>query len=249
MQLKVDNLTVLYDRAMVLNKVSLFVEEGEMVSLVGPNGAGKTTLLRAVAGLVKWEKDSLKGTVGGKITLKGEVEFGGENISRLRAHEIVRRGLVLCPERGRPFREMNVRENLEVGAHLCTDKGAIEENLQKVFQLFPILEKRQKQVSGTISGGERTMLAIGRCLMAQAKFLLIDEPSVGLAPLVKEDLFDRIRDVHGMGITILLTEQDIGFAFDLATRHYVLSQGQMMAQGSARELLADEVVRQSYLGL
>lgn len=249
MQLKVDNLTVLYDRAMVLNKVGLFVEEGEMVSLVGPNGAGKTTLLRALAGLVKWEKDSLKGTVGGKITLKGRVEFGGEEISRLRAHEIVQRGLVLCPERGRPFREMNVRENLEAGAYLCRQKGVIEENLQKVFELFPILEKRQKQIAGTISGGERTMLAIGRCLMAQARFLLIDEPSVGLAPRVKEDLFERVKDVHGMGITILLTEQDISFAFDLATRHYVLSQGQMMAQGSAAELLEDEVVRESYLGL
>lgn len=249
MLLEVANLTVSYDKAMLINDLSMSVDEGELVSLVGPNGAGKTTLLRAVAGLVKWEKESLKGTVGGKITLKGEVEFGRENISRLRAHEIVRRGLVLCPERGRPFREMNVRENLEVGAHLCTDKGAIEESLQKVFQLFPVLEKRQNQISGTISGGERTMLAIGRCLMAQAKFLLIDEPSVGLAPLVKEHLFDRIKDVHGMGITILLTEQDISFAFDLATRHYVLSQGQMMAQGSAEELLADEVVRQSYLGL
>ena len=249
MQLKVDNLTVLYDRAMVLNKVGLVVEEGEMVSLVGPNGAGKTTLLRAVAGLVKWEKDALKGTVGGKITIKGDVEFGGDKISRMPAHEIVKRGLVLCPERGRPFREMNVRENLEAGAHLCKDKGVLDENLQRVFQLFPVLEKRQKQVSGTISGGERTMLAIGRSLMAQAKFLLVDEPSVGLAPRVKDDLFDRIKDVHGMGITILLTEQDISFAFDLATRHYVLSQGQMMAQGSAKELLADEVVRQSYLGL
>jgi branched-chain amino acid transport system ATP-binding protein len=249
LRLEVKDLTVLYDRAMVLNKVSLHVDDGEMVSLVGPNGAGKTTLLHAVAGLVKWEKEALKGTVGGKITLRGSVKLGGEELSRLDAHEIVARGLILCPERGRPFREMTVKENLVAGAYLCRDKAVLEQNLEKVYQLFPILKKREKQVSGTISGGERTMLAIGRSLMAQARFLLVDEPSVGLAPRVKEDLFERIKDVHGMGITVLLTEQDIGFAFDLAKRNYVLSQGQMMAEGTPEELLADETVRKSYLGL
>lgn len=249
MKLEISNLTVLYDRAMVLNKVSLHVNEGEMVSLVGPNGAGKTTLLRAVAGLIKWEKEALKGTVGGKITLRGSVTYDGEELFELRAHDIVQRGLVLCPERGRPFREMTVKENLEAGAHLCKDKQVMEENKERVYNLFPILKLREKQIAGTISGGERTMLAIGRCLMAQPRFLLIDEPSVGLAPKVKEDLFERIRDVHGMGITILLTEQDIGFAFDLAKRNYVLSQGQMIAEGSPDDLLADEVVRKSYLGM
>jgi len=249
LRLEVKDLTVLYDRAMVLNKVSLHVDDGEMVGLVGPNGAGKTTLLHAVAGLVKWEKDSLKGTVGGKITLRGSVTLDGEELIRLPSHEIVSRGLVLCPERGRPFREMTVHENLIAGAYLCRDKVVLEENLERVYQLFPILKNRANQVSGTVSGGERTMLAIGRSLMAQPRFLLVDEPSVGLAPRVKEDLFERIKDVHGMGITVLMTEQDIGFAFDLAARNYVLSQGQMMAEGTPEELLANETVRKSYLGM
>jgi branched-chain amino acid transport system ATP-binding protein len=249
LRLEVKDLTVLYDRAMVLNKVSLHVDDGEMVSLVGPNGAGKTTLLHAVAGLVKWEKDALRGTIGGKITLRGSVKLGGEELFDLDAHEIVSRGLILCPERGRPFREMTVKENLLAGAYLCRKKELVEASLERVYQLFPILKRRERQISGTISGGERTMLAIGRSLMAQARFLLIDEPSVGLAPRVKEDLFARIRDVHGMGITVLMTEQDIGFAFDLAARNYVLSQGQMMAEGAPDELLADKTVRKSYLGL
>jgi branched-chain amino acid transport system ATP-binding protein len=247
--LEVKNLTVLYDRAMVLNNVSLQVNKGELVSLVGPNGAGKTTLLRAIAGLIKWEKESLKGTVGGKITIEGEVIFDGEVVSNLPAYEIVKRGLVLCPERGRPFREMTIKENLLAGAYLCKDKKIIKNNFDKVYDLFPRLKERENQVAGTISGGERTMLAIGRTLMSQARLLLIDEPSVGLAPKVKEDMFQRIIDVHGLGITLLLTEQDISFAFDLSKRNYVMSQGQMMAEGNPAELMADETIRRSYLGL
>ena len=249
MYLDVKDFTVLYDRAMVLNKVSLHVNEGEMVSLVGPNGAGKTTLLRGISGLVKWEKDALKGTVSGKITIEGRVTFNGEDLSNLPASEIVKRGLVLTPERGRPFREMTVRENLETGAYLCKDKKIIQQKLERVYELFPILKDRGKQVAGTISGGERTMLAIGRSLMAEAKLLLIDEPSVGLAPKVKEHMFQRVREVHGLGITILLTEQDIGFAFDLSKRNYVISQGQIMAEGTPEELLGNEIIRKSYLGL
>jgi len=247
--LEVKGVTVLYDRAMVLNDVSLYVKKGEMVSLVGPNGAGKSTLLHTLSGLVQWEKDALKGTVSGKITLKGSVKFDGEELMDLPAHEIVKRGFVLCPERGMPFKEMTVRENLEMGAFLCKDKRMVQEYLDKVYALFPILKKRENQISGTISGGERTMLAIGRALMTQAKVMLIDEPSVGLAPKVKDDLFERIKDIHGMGNTILLTEQDISFAFELANRNYVLSQGQIMAEGKPEELLGDEIVRRSYLGL
>jgi branched-chain amino acid transport system ATP-binding protein len=247
--LEVKNLAVLYDRAIVLNGLSLHVETGELVSLVGPNGAGKSTLLRAVAGLVKWECDTLKGTVIGKITLKGEIIFNGEEIINLRAHEIARRGLILCPERGRPFREMTVRENLETGAFLFKDKKLLKENLEKIYKLFPLLSERTAQISGMLSGGERTMLAIGRALMSHAKLLLIDEPSVGLAPLIKTNLFGRIRDIHGMGVTILMTEQDVGFAFDLATRNYVLSRGQIIAEGTAEALLADELIRRTYLGL
>jgi len=247
--LKLKNVSVLYDRAMVLNNVSLHLEQGEMVSLVGPNGAGKTTLLRTIAGLVSWEKNSLKGAVSGKITIEGEILFNGEEIGKLPANEIVGRGLVLCPERGRPFREMTIKENLLVGAYLCKDKKVIQKSLDMVYDLFPRLKERANQVSGTISGGERTMLSIGRTLMSQAKMLLIDEPSVGLAPKIKEDMFDRIRNVHGLGITILMTEQDISFAFDLAKRSYVISQGQIMAEGAPEVLLADEITRKSYLGL
>ena len=249
MHLEVKDFTVLYDRAMVLNRVSLHVNEGEIVSLVGPNGAGKTTLLKGISGLIKWEKDSLKGTVGGKITIEGQVTFNGEDLSTLPAHEIVKRGLVITPERGRPFREMTVQENLEAGAYLYKNRAEIRKNLETVYALFPVLKDRRRQMAGTISGGERTMLAIGRSLMSRAKLMLIDEPSVGLAPRVKEDMFRRVREVHGLGITILLTEQDIGFAFDLANRNYVISQGQIMAEGTPDELLQNEIVRKSYLGM
>ncbi len=249
MYLEVSNLSVLYDRAIVLNRVSINVDHGELVSLVGPNGAGKTTLLKAVSGLIRWEKDTLKGTVQGKITLEGRVIFDGEDITNIPAYEIAEKGLILCPERGRPFREMTVEENLDAGAFLCKNKSLIKSSKDKVYQLFPVLKKRSQQVSGTLSGGERTMLSIGRALMSQAKLLLIDEPSTGLAPIVKKDLFARIRDVHGLGITILLVEQDIGFAFDLSTRNYVLSQGKLIAEGSPKELLADETIRKTYLGL
>ncbi|MDY6971982.1 MAG: ABC transporter ATP-binding protein [Desulfatiglans sp.] len=249
MFLEVRDLTVLYDRAMVLNKVSLQVDHGEMVSLVGPNGAGKSTLLRAMVGLVKWEKDTLKGTVAGRITCKGTVKFDGEEMATYPAHKVVEKGLILCPERGRPFREMTVQENLDAGAYLVRDKKIIGETKEKVFQLFPILKRRVDQISGTLSGGERTMLSIGRSLMAQARLLLIDEPSVGLAPKVKKDLFARIRDVHDLGITILLVEQDVSFAFDLSSRNYVLSRGKIIAEGTAKELLGDELIRKTYLGL
>lgn len=249
MYLEVKDLTVLYDRAMVLNEVSLHVDIGELVSLVGPNGAGKSTLLCAVAGLVKWERDTLKGTKLGKITLEGNVIFEGEELIKLPAYEIAKRGLILCPERGRPFREMTVEKNLEIGAYLVTDRKVVRENLKKVYYLFPILEKRSNQIAGTLSGGERTMLSIARALMSQAKLMLIDEPSTGIAPKVKEHLFERIKNVHGLGITILLVEQDVGFAFDLATRNYVMSRGKVVAEGTAQHLLSDELVRRTYLGL
>ena len=249
MYLDVKNLTLLYDRAMVLNEVSLQLNSGELISLVGPNGAGKSTLLRSIAGLVKWEKDTLKGTKLGKITLEGSVMFKGEEMMGLPAHEIAKRGLILCPERGRPFREMTVVKNLETGAYLSKDRKVVKENFKKVYYLFPILEKRSNQIAGTLSGGERTMLSIGRALMSQAKLMLIDEPSTGIAPKVKEHLFERIKDVHGLGITILLVEQDVGFAFDLSIRNYVMSRGKLVAEGTGTELLANELIRKTYLGL
>jgi branched-chain amino acid transport system ATP-binding protein len=247
LHLKVKDLSVLYDTAMVLNQVSLEVGDGEFVALVGPNGAGKSTCLRGISGLIKWEIDTLKGTVLGKITMKGSVIFDGEDLTGLPAHEIVRRGLVLCPERGKPFREMTVLENLKAGGIL--NRSKIKENLEKCFTLFPILKNRQNQVAGTLSGGEITMLSIARSLMSELKLLMIDEPSVGLAPRVKDTLFARIKDINEMGITILMVEQDVSFAFDLSARNYVISRGKLVAEGTAKELLADELMRKTYLGL
>ena len=249
MYLEVKNISVYFDTAQVLDSVSLEVDKGEVVSLVGPNGAGKSTLLRTIAGLVKWEKDTLKGTKLGRITIHGNVMFDGERIDNLPAYQLVRRGLVLCPERGRPFQEMTVLENLKVAFFISNDKDRINENLQKVFKLFPVLETRKKQISGTLSGAERTMLAIGRALMSQANLLLVDEPSTGLAPRLVTELFERLKEIHGFGLTILLVEQDVSSAFKLANRHYVISNGHIVGTGSSEELLADEFLRKTYLGL
>lgn len=249
MYLSLKAVTVLYDRALVLNEVSLQLKEGEAVSLVGPNGAGKSTLFRAIAGLIKWEMDTLRGTVLGKITLKGSIIFNGQEMTELPAHEIVKRGLILCPERGRPFREMTVKENLEVGAYLIQDKKETMKSMESIFQLFPVLRTRMNQISGTLSGGERTMLSIGRSLMSNANLLLIDEPSVGLGPLAKEDLFRCIKSIRNLGLTIFLAEQDISFAFDLTQRNYVLCRGKVIAEGTAQELIGNELIRKTYLGL
>jgi len=248
--LKVEGVIVRYDTAMVLDEASLTVNQGELVGLVGPNGAGKTTLLRAVAGLIKWEKEVLRGTRQADITFEGSIEFEGERIEGLSASEIAKKGLILCPERGRPFAEMTVKDNLLAGAYLCKDRRKVNSNLAKVHELFPRLKERESQISGTLSGGERQMLCIGRALMQQPKFLLVDEPSSGLAPRLKEDLFKRIEEIyHELGVTILLAEQDVSFAFDLAVRNYVMSRGHIIAQGTAKELLSDETVRKTYLGL
>ena len=248
--LEVKNVTVKFDTAMVLDEANLTVNKGELVGLVGPNGAGKTTLLRACAGLIKWQKEVTRGMRKADVTFEGTIEFDGERIDRLSAFEIARRGLVLCPERGRPFVEMTVKDNLLAGGFLCGGGDEIRDNLDKVYELFPRLKERQSQISGTLSGGERQMLCIGRALMHQPKMLLVDEPSSGLAPKLKEDLFKRVEEIYkGLGVTILLAEQDVSFAFSLASRNYVMSRGHIIAQGTAKELLADETIRKTYLGL
>ena len=250
MLLEINNLTVCYDTATVLDNVSLGIEKGEFVSIVGPNGAGKSTMLKAVSGLMLWEKDMVKGMRKevSNIIIEGNVIFNGENISGLPPHERVKRGLILCPERGRPFRELTIYDNLRVAGYLC-DKRSFQESLEKVYTLFPILKDRQKQVSGTLSGGQRTMLSIARALMYQPQLLLIDEPSTGLAPIVKREMFQRVKDIYSGGATILLIEQDVSFAFNLATRNYVLSKGKIVSEGTAKELMADERIRKIYLGL
>lgn len=248
--LEVKNVTVRYDTATVLDEASLAVEKGELVGLVGPNGAGKTTLLRAIAGLINWDKEVLKGTRMEDITFEGSIEFEGERIDKLAAFEIAKRGLQLCPQMGRPFAEMTVKENLLAGAYLSQGKDEVNEGLAKVYELFPRLKEREKQLSGTLSGGERQMLAVGRSLMRRPKLMLVDEPSSGLAPKIKEDLFKRVEEIyHELGVTILLAEQDISFAFNLSKRNYVMSRGHIIAQGTAAELLSDETIRKTYLGL
>ena len=248
--LEAKNVTVCYDTAMVLDEASLKVEKGELVALVGPNGAGKTTLLRAISGLVNWEKEVLKGTRQSDITFEGSIEFEGERIEKLSASEIAKKGLLLCPERGRPFTEMTVKDNLLAGAYLVKDKNEVNNSLVKVYALFPRLKEREKQISGTLSGGERQMLALGRALMRQPKFMLIDEPSSRLAPRLKEDLFKRVEEIYReLGVTMLLAEQDISFAFALSVRNYVMSRGHIIAHGTAQELLKDETIRKTYLGL
>jgi len=248
--LEAKNLTVRYDTAMVLDDASLNVQKGELVGLVGPNGAGKTTLLRAMSGLIKWEKEVLKGTRQADITFEGSIEFEGERIENLSASEIAKRGLLLCPERGRPFVEMTVKDNLFAGAYLVRDQKDINSSLEKVYELFPRLKERQNQISGTLSGGERQMLAIGRSLMRRPKLMLVDEPSSGLAPKLKQDLFKRVEEIYReLGVTILLAEQDVSFAFDLSVRNYVMSRGHIIAHGTAQDLLKDETIRKTYLGL
>ena len=249
MLLEVANLSVWYDKAMLINNLSMGVDTGELVSLVGPNGAGKSTLLRAITGLVAWEREITKRSTHGDIILEGTVTFDGERIDQIPAHEIVKRGLILCPERRRPFREMTVIDNLMVGSYLLKDKGEIQENLDKVIKLFPILKNRSNQISGTLSGGEQQMLAIGRALMSKPKLLCIDEPSTGLAPMLRAEVFQKIGEIRKLGITELLVEQEVSTVFKMTSRNYVLSSGKIIAEGTGEKLLQDEVVRKTYLGL
>jgi branched-chain amino acid transport system ATP-binding protein len=247
--LEVANLSVWYDKAMLINNLSMGVEKGELVSLVGPNGAGKSTLLRSITGLVAWEREITRRSTHGDIILEGAVTFDGERIDQVPAHEIVKRGLILCPERRRPFREMTVIDNLMVGSYLSKDKDEVRDNLGKVYQLFPVLQDRSSQISGTLSGGEQQMLAIGRALMSKPKLLCIDEPSTGLAPILRAEVFQKIGDIRKLGITVLLVEQDVSTVFKMTSRNYVLSSGKIIAQGTGEQLLQDEVVRKTYLGL
>jgi len=247
--LDVSHLTVSYDKAMLINDLSMGVDRGELVSLVGPNGAGKSTLLRTITGLVSWEKRVKKRSTGGEITIKGEVIFDGERIDRIPAHEIVKRGLIHCPERRRPFREMSVMDNLLAGSYLLKDKKQVEDNLKRVYELFPILQGRTNQISGTLSGGEQQMLAIGRAIMSIPKLLCIDEPSTGLAPIMRREVFQKIKEISALGITVLLVEQEVSTVFKMASRNYVLSSGKIIAEGPGEELLQNEVIRKTYLGL
>ena len=246
--LEVKGLGVRYDKAVILGGVSLEVGAGEFVGVVGPNGAGKSTLLRAISGLVRFEERMKRGG-DGEIVLEGEVRFAGERIEGLAAHEIRRRGLVHCPERRRPFRELTVEENLRAGAYLSPSAKETRRSLDRAYALFPKLAERRAQVSGKLSGGEQQMLATARALMYEAKLLAIDEPSLGLAPKVREELFAAIAKIHADGTPVLLVEQEVAQVFRMARRNYVLSQGRIIAEGTAAQLQANESLRAGYLGL
>jgi branched-chain amino acid transport system ATP-binding protein len=243
--LEVKNLTVHYNGAMALNDVSVIVKKGELVAVVGPNGAGKTTLLKAISGTLR----ELQRIRREKARLTGEIIFENERIEKLKPWQIVKKGIIHCPERRRLFSEMSVYENLIMGSYLRKDKKEIKKDLERVYQLFPILKERRNQMAQTLSGGEGQMLAIARALMARPKLLLIDEPSLGLAPLAKQKVFESIKEIWESGVTILLVEQDVSMALSLATRGYVLTHGRIAAHGTSEELLKNEDLREMYIGI
>lgn len=243
--LEVKDLTVHYDGAIALNNVSLDVGDGEFVGVVGPNGSGKTTLLRAVSGVLTEVEPGKKE----RPSLSGTIKFDGKRIDKRDPWQIVKMGIVHCPERRRPFSEMTTLENLEMGAYLRKDKDGIRKDLERVYELFPILKSRAKQMSQTLSGGEQQMLAIARALMSKPKLLLVDEPSLGLAPLLKETVLKCIEEIWSSGVTILLVEQDVAITLAVAQRIYILAHGRIAMQGTKTELMKNRDVREVYLGL
>jgi branched-chain amino acid transport system ATP-binding protein len=233
--LEIENLNTYYGHVHALKGISLGVDEGEIVTLIGANGAGKSTTLRTISGLLR--------------PREGRVLFQGEELNTVPAHEIVYRGISQAPEGRAVFATLTTNENLNMGAYsLGGDKEAIEENRQRVFRLFPRLEERKNQIAGTLSGGEQQMLAIGRALMARPKILMLDEPSLGLAPMLVKAIFQTIREINGEGVTILLVEQNARAALRLADKGYVLETGNIVLEGTAEELMRDERVRKAYLG-
>ena len=232
--LKIDNIHVYYGAIHALKGVSLEVHKGEIVTLIGANGAGKSTTLRTVSGLL--------------APKSGSISFLGENIAGMPAHEIVKHGISQVPEGRRIFAEMSVQENLEMGAFTRKDKAGVEKDFEIVYNRFPRLKERRRQQAGTLSGGEQQMLAMGRALMSRPKLLLLDEPSMGLAPLLIKEIFSIIEDINREGTTVLLVEQNANMALSIAHRAYVMETGRITLQGAAKELAASEDVRKAYLG-
>lgn len=232
--LDVRDIKVLYGKAIALNGLSIRLQSGELVGVVGPNGAGKTTLLRAISAVVP---------------VLGEIYYEGQRIDTRAPHEIIRMGVVQCPERRQLFTEFTVAENLEMGAFLRKDKEGIRRDLDYVYALFPVLAERRRQVSGTLSGGEQQMLAIGRALLSKPRLLMMDEPSMGLSPLVKKHLASSILEIWKGGITVLLVEQDAHLALGLTQRTYILEHGKVGLEGESKRLMADEEVKRVYFQL
>lgn len=232
--LKINDMNVYYGAIHALKGISLEINEGEIVTLIGANGAGKSTTLRTISGLLKPKT--------------GTIEFEGKNIAGMPAQNIVKAGISQVPEGRRVFAEMTVMENLELGAFIRKDKAGIVKDLKMVFERFPRLEERVNQQAGTLSGGEQQMLAMGRALMSRPRLLLLDEPSMGLAPLLIREIFSIIQDINKAGTTVLLVEQNANMALSIANRAYVLETGRITLSGDAKELAASEEVRKAYLG-
>ncbi len=231
--LKVDDIHVYYGAIHAIKGVSFEVNEGEIVTLIGANGAGKSTTLNTVAGLLR--------------PRSGSITFDGKNLATIPANKTVSLGMALCPEGRRIFQQMTVRENLEMGG-FTRPKNEIPVSMDEMFQRFPRLKEREKQIAGTLSGGEQQMLAIARAMMSKPRLLMLDEPSMGLAPILVEQIFDIIKELHAAGVTILLVEQNAQMALSIADRAYVLETGTVSKTGPADELLHDDDVRKAYLG-
>jgi branched-chain amino acid transport system ATP-binding protein len=232
--LEVSDIRARYGAIEALKGVSLTVEEGEVVTLIGSNGAGKSTTLRSISGLTP--------------ASAGTVTFDGEDITRVPAHEIVVRGIALSPEGRHCFSRMTVRENLELGAHRRAKGPEVGQDLDRVFSLFPRLQERERQKAGTMSGGEQQMLAIGRALMARPKLLMLDEPSMGIAPILVARIYETIGEINKSGVAILLVEQNANYALDISTRGYVLETGRVVLLGESAKLRDDPEVQRAYLG-
>ena len=232
--LELKDVNVYYGAIHAIKGISLEVNKGEIVTLIGANGAGKSTTLRTISGLLKPKT--------------GTITFEGNNIAGVKAHEIVKCGISQVPEGRRIFAEMSVMENLDLGAFIRNDKDGIAADIKHVFELFPRLEERKDQIAGTLSGGEQQMLAMGRALMSRPRLLLLDEPSMGLAPLLIKEIFNIIVDINKAGTTVLLVEQNANMALSIANRAYVLETGRITLAGDAKKLAASEDVRKAYLG-
>ena len=231
--LEVKNIKVYYGNINAIKDISFEVNEGEIVTLIGANGAGKSSILNTVAGLIKPKS--------------GDIIFDGQGIIGIPAHKIVSKGMALCPEGRRIFQQLSVKENLEMGSY-TRPANEVSESIEKVYELFPRLKERYKQIAGTLSGGEQQMLAMGRALMSKPRLMMLDEPSMGLAPILVEQIFDIIKNLHKSGTTILLVEQNAQMALSIADRGYVMETGRIVTGGTGKELLRDDAVKKAYLG-
>lgn len=247
--LELQGASVHYGRAIVLASVSLTVDKGELIAVIGPNGTGKTTLLRAISGLNELEHGKIffEGQLIAEST-KSQFRMRGRNRS-LKPHEIVKLGVIHCPERRRLFTESTVRDNLVLGAYSIDDRDKVDKTMEWVLKLFPFIEERLDEEAGVFSGGEQQMIAIGRSLMGNPKLLLLDEPSLGLAPMVKLSIVDAIREIQKAGTTILLVEQDASIALEICDRGYLLEDGRIELEGTSEELSNNEHVKEAYLGI